>query len=447
MKKFLLFLQFLLLSAVVFAQTNIVTGTITDATTGEPVVGASVRIKDGKTGVSADEKGNFKLQVSPNVILQISSIGYATIEINVKGTAPINVKLSVVNKQLSEVIVVGYGTQKRSDVTGSVASIPKSRLSELPVTNILQSIEGAVAGLNITTTSSVPGSVPSVMSRGQNSINAGTSPYIVVDGIPLIPTVGSALNDINPNDIASIEVLKDASATAIYGVKGSNGVILITTKRGITGKPVIRYNAYVGLDNLAHVLKPRAGASYIQKYADYMMETGQTQTSPVPNYGELPNYTAGKETNWVDLATQQGIITDNNLSISGGTADVKYFIGGEYMKQQGAVKGYQYHRASIRANLDINVTSFLTIGMTSLVSSNNYDGGRTNLLFATAMSPYGQPYNADGSYAIYPMYPELLYTNPLLGLTTGRISRTVNLNGNAYAEVKFSGILKGLKYR
>lgn len=432
---------------------RIITGRITDAL-GLPLVGASVVVKGTTRGTITDLNGNFRLSVqdADNMLL-ISFTGYTTTEFRLPRENrlarenSINVTLIASTDKLDEVVVVGYGTQKRIDVTGSVTSVPKSRLSEIPVTNVLQSIEGSVPGLNITTTSSVPGSVPAALVRGQNSITAQSGPYIVVDGIPLIKTVGASLNDINSNDIASIEVLKDASATAIYGVNGSNGVILITTKRGVNGKPVIRYNAYAGLENLAHVLKPRDGASYIQKYADYMSQTGQTQTSPVPNYGELANYTAGKTTDWVDLTTHQGVLTDHNLSISGGNADVKYFVAGEYMNQKGVIKGYQYHRVSIRSNLDVNVTPFLTIGMSSFFASNNYDGGRANLLNGTAMSPYGQPYNTDGSYAIYPMYPELLYVNPLLGLTTDRISRTYNFNGNGYAEIKFSGILKGLKYR
>ncbi|OIR12902.1 TonB-dependent receptor SusC precursor [mine drainage metagenome] len=448
MKKFLFLLQFLLLSAGLFAQTKIITGTVTDAETGEPIVGASVRVADTKRGTVADEKGNFKLQLpaSSTGMLLITGVGYKTAEIKAQDGV-VHVKLVAVNKLLNDVVVVGYGTKKRSDITGAVVSVPKARLSDLPVTNVLQSLEGAVAGLNITTTSSVPGSSPSIVSRGNNSINAGSSPYIVIDGIPVIQTAGGNYNNINPNDIASIEVLKDASATAIYGVKGSSGVILITTKRGVTGKPVIRYNAYGGVEELAHILRPRSGPDYVQKYADYMKQTGQPQTNPVPNYGELANYNAGKTTDWLSVASQQGIITDHNLSISGGTQDIKYFVSGEYMNQKGVVKGYQYHRASIRSNLDINVTNFLTVGMSSFFASNNYDGGRANLLFATAMSPYGTVYNADRTYAIYPMYPELLYTNPMLGLTTDRISRTYNFNGNAYAEVKFSGKLKGLKYR
>jgi TonB-linked SusC/RagA family outer membrane protein len=429
------------------AQTKInVKGVVKDAT-GNVLPGATVNIQGTTQLTTTDVNGAFKIEVAEGSTLKVSFVSMVTKTVVVtKNTTTLNIVLEDSNKQLNEVVVVGYGTQKRSDVTGSVVSVPKARLSQLPVTNVLQALEGAVAGVNITSSSSVPGAQPLAGIRGQNSINAGTGPYVVVDGIPLSKSGGS-LNDINPNDIASMEVLKDASAVAIYGTNGSNGVILITTKRGNTGKPVIRYNAYAGVENIAHMLEPRDPASYIQKYADYMSQTGQKQTSPVPNYTELPNYNAGKTIDWINEVTQTGVMQDHNLSISGGSPDTKYYVSGDYLKQKGVLKGYQYNRVSIRSNLDINVTNFLTVGMSSYFANNNYDGGRANLLNATAMSPYGNEYNADGTYTIYPMAPEQLYVNPLLGLTTDQVNRSVNLNGNGYAEVKFGGVLKGLKYR
>lgn len=413
-----------------------------------PLSSVSVTTKQAKVGTITDGSGRFELHATSSDSLVFSLIGYRIQTLAIDGQSTFRVVLLNEEAQaLNDVIVVGYGTQKKSDVTGAIASVPKSRLSQIPATNVFSAIEGAIAGMNVTTTSSVPGSTPSMLVRGQNSITASTSPYIIVDGMPLIKTAGNTINDINPNDIASIEILKDASATAIYGVNGSNGVILITTKRGLTGKPIIRYNGYFGLENMAHVLTPLSGPEYVQKYADYKMESGSSDTAVLKNYGEWPNYWAGKTTNWLDLATQRGLMNDHDLSISGGTQDVKYYLGGEYMKQLGVVKGYQYHRANLRANLDINVTKFLTVGMSSLFTANNYDGGRANFLFATAMSPYGTPFNTDGTYDIYPMNPESLFLNPLLGLTTQQVRRTYNFNGNAYAEVKFSGVLSGLKYR
>ncbi|WP_255562567.1 TonB-dependent receptor [Pedobacter sp. D749] len=414
---------------------------------GNPIPGASISVKGTTQVVASDANGNFKISAQKGESLVISFVGYVTNTVLVANETQLSIILAEdKDKNLQDVIVIGYGTQKRSDVTGSVVSVPKARLSQLPVTNVLQSIEGAVAGVNVTTTSSVPGSQPNALIRGQNSISAGTGPYVVVDGVPLTKTGGS-LNDINPNDIASVEILKDASATAIYGTNGSNGVILITTKRGTTGKPVIRYSGYAGIDNIAHILQPGSGADYVQKYADMLKQTGQVQQRPVPNIGELPAYNAGTTTDWVKEATQQGVIQDHNVSISGGSQDVKYFISGDYLNQKGVIKGYDFKRIGLRSNLDVNVTSFLTIGTSLFLTSNNFDGGRANLLLATAMSPYGQEYNTNGTYTIYPMSPEQLYTNPLLGLTTTQIRRTTNINGNGYAEVKFPGALTGLKFR
>ncbi len=415
----------------------------------QSVVNASVVEKGTNNGTVTNEDGNFTLTVlTEQAVLVISSVGFKTQELSISGRTNITVQLQEVNVQMNEVIVVGYGTQKRSDVTGSVASVPKSRLTELPVTNLLHAIEGSVAGVNVTQTSSVPGSSAAVLIRGQNSIGAGTGPFIVVDGVPFSKT-GAVTNDINPNDIASIEILKDASATAIYGVNGANGVILITTKRGTAGKPIIRYNAYMGFDNISHMLTPLTPQDYVNKYTDWWKQVNptQTQTNILPNAYEIANYKAGKTVDWVKEATQQGIIQDHNISISGGTKDAKYYLSGEYLKQKGAVKGYQYHRASLRSNLDVNITDYLSAGTSLYYSNNNYDGGRVNFYLAAAMSPYGSEYTPTGGYEIYPMYPELLYANPLLGLYTDRTDRSNNLTGNGYAELKPGGVLKGLKYR
>ncbi|MES2277535.1 MAG: TonB-dependent receptor [Bacteroidota bacterium] len=424
-----------------------VKGHVTDSK-GLLLPGVSVKLVGSSQGTTTDVSGAYKIMASKNSKLQFSFLGYITKTEDVNSRTQIDVALADdAGKALNEVVVVGYGAQKRADVTGSVVSVPKARLSELPVTNVLQALEGAVAGVTITTTSSVPGSVPAAIIRGQNSITAGSGPYIVVDGIPFSKTGGS-LNDINPNDIASMEILKDASAVAIYGTNGSNGVILITTKRGTSGKPVIRYNGYAGAENLAHILAPRDPASFTQKFLDYLSQNKLTQQFPEPvnNNTERANYTAGRTIDWVKETTQQGIMQDHNVSVSGGTPDVKYFLAGDYMKQKGVIKGYQYNRVNIRSNLDVNVTDYLSIGATTFLANNNYDGGRANLLNATAMSPYGNEYNADGTYTIYPMAPEQLYVNPLLGLTTDQLSRSVNLNGSGYAEVKFGGVLKGLRY-
>ena len=424
-----------------------VTGRVTD-TRNTPLPNVTVQEKGTSNGTSTKEHGNFSMNVtSENAILTISSVGFLDQEIPVKGRHSIDIVMQENVADLNQVIVVGYGTQKKSDVTGSVVSVPKARLSELPVTNVYQAMQGSVAGLNVTQNSSIPGSGATVTIRGINSVNANRMPFIVVDGIPF-STTGGNINDINSNDIASIEVLKDASAVAIYGTRGANGVILITTKRGMSGKPVIRYSGYTGLENLAHVLKPNSPEGYVKKYADWWKQVNltQTQTNVLPNAYEIANYNAGNTVDWIKEVSQQGIIQDHNVSVSGGTKDVKYYLSGEYLNQKGVVKGYQYRRLSIRSNLDINLTDFLTVGTSLFFANNNYDGGRTNFYLGAIMSPYGTLRKANGDYEIYPMNPELLYTNPLLGLYNDRISRGNNLNGNFYVEIK-PAIVPGLKYR
>jgi len=433
---------------VVASNTVTVTGRIVNAAN-QPIAKVSVVEKGTTNGTTTNEDGSFTLTVADkDAILVISYVGFKAQEIALKGRNNFSIILEEDQKAIDEVVVVGYGSKKRSDITGAVSSVPKQRLSQLPVTNILHAIEGSVAGVNVSQTSSVPGSSAAVLIRGQNTITAGTGPFIVVDGVPFSKT-GGVTNDINPNDIASIEILKDASATAIYGVNGANGVILITTKRGTTGKPVIRYNAYTGFDNIAHMLKPLSPEGYVQKYADWWKQVNptQTQVNVLPNAYEVANYNSGKTVDWIKETTQQGKIQDHNVSVSGGTKEVRYYLSGDYLKQQGPVKGYQYHRASLRSNLDVNVTDYLTLGTSLSYANNNYDGGRANFYLAAAMSPYGTLYNPTGQYEIYPMNPELLYANPLLGLNTDRTDRSNNLTGNAYAEIKFKGILSGLKYR
>ncbi|MDF2433020.1 MAG: hypothetical protein JWP44_2651, partial [Mucilaginibacter sp.] len=285
-----------------------------------------------------------------------------------------------------------------------------------------------------------------VQVRGANSINASTSPLIVVDGVPF-SNLGGSMNDINPNDIASIEVLKDASAVAIYGTRGSSGVILVTTKRGKTGKPTIRYSAFGGPEYQHQTLTPLNGQQYVQKYLDYSQQMNLIPNNPpVPNLNEIQNYKSGTTTNWLKEISQQGYIQDHNISISGGTENIKYFLSGEYQDEKGVLKGYQHHRAAIRSNMDANITDWLTVGTSLFFANNNTDGGTANYSLAMQMSPYGVEYDPKGKYTIYPMFPETLYTNPLLGLNTNVVNRYKDLNGTFYLEVK-PKFVDGLKFR
>lgn len=433
------------------AQNRTIKGVVKDSKTNDPLIGCSVLVKGSSTGSITDLNGEFSLSIGKNATLVFSFVGYNGKELAVGNQTDLVVLMDENSRELEEVVVVGYGTQKKSDVTGSVTSVNKDRLSKLPVSNIMQALEGATAGVIVTQGSSIPGDGPSTVIRGKNSINANTDPYVVVDGVPISKSGGS-LSDINPNDIERMEILKDASAVAIYGTNGANGVILITTKRGKTGKPTIRYNGYAGIEDYAHKLTMRTGEEYVQKYKDYMFQKTGTVLSgtPVPNQAEVANYNAGKETDWLDEISQTGINQDHNVSLSGGTDNMKYFVSGEYLNQKGILKGYQYKRYSFRMNFDVNVTDYLTIGTNAYLAAHNKDGGRVNFLYGIAMSPYGQEYNEDGTYNTLPMSPEEMYTSPFCQYNKKAVRRSVNINGNGYVELNFGKIFKplnGLKYR
>ncbi len=418
---------------------------------GEGLPGVSIKIVGTKTGTVTDNKGEFSLETPEGATLSFSFVGYKTQTLPATATRMTVRLVPDDGMSLDEVVVVGYGTQKRSDVTGSVASVPKERLSKLPVNNVMQAIQGAVANVTVSQASSIPGDAPSTQVRGRSSINASSEPYVVVDGIPLSRTDGS-INDINPNDIESVEILKDPSAVAIYGVNGSNGVILITTKRGTTGKPSIKYSGYTGLEEAANMLENASPQQLLDRYAEYARITNTTlyNGGPVRNQYEWDNYQNGITTDWLDAVLQTGVIQNHNIGVSGGNEYAKYYVSLDYMKQKGVVLGYDYKRYSVRANTDIKTTKYLSVGTTLFVVAHNRDGGRANLLNATAMSPYGIMYNPDGSLTQYPMYSEQLWANPLLPTTLNPERRQYNVSLNGYADLNFGEIwkpLSGLRYK
>lgn len=417
---------------------------------GEPLIGATVMVKGTTQGVATDIDGNFAVNVKKGQTIDVSYVGYDAQSIKVNGQNNITVVMKENSSTLDDLVVVGYGVQKKSDVTGSVTSVGKDRLSKLPVTNVLQAMQGATSGVTITQQSSIPGDAPTTLVRGQNSINANSGPYVVVDGIPLNNTGGS-LADIAPSDIESIEILKDASATAIYGTNGANGVILVTTKKGSKGKMSVSYSGYVGIEDFSHKLKFADGDQIIQRYKDYVAQNpGETMFDENVKYqNEVDNYKAGKQTDWVyDVASRTGVIQNHNVSVNGGNDRARYYVSLDYLDQKGIIKGYDYKRYSIRTNLDLDVTNWLKFGTNTYIASHNRDGGRANFLNAEAMSPWAKMYEDDGSLCVYPMYSEQLWANPLLGTKKDVERRAWNING--FAEVSFGNIwkpLEGLRYR
>nr|WP_288812467.1 TonB-dependent receptor [uncultured Sphingobacterium sp.] len=449
-RKGLLLNSLFLIALSSYGQESGLKGTVRDGT-GKGIAGVTIRVKGGTASVQTNAQGSFSIQAATGSTLIITSVGYQEKQLIVGAQKTIDIALVPADNVLEELVVVGYGSQKRSDITGSVASVPKDRLSKIPVNNVMQAIQGAVSNVTVSQASSIPGDAPSAQVRGKNSINATSEPYIVVDGIPLTRTDGS-INDINPNDIESVEVLKDPSAVAIYGVNGSNGVILITTKRGITGKPSIRYSGYGGIEQTAHIPEPVSGEELLKRYAEYarITNTSLFNGGPVRNEYEFDNYKNGVTTDWLDAVMQTGVVQNHNVSLSGGSENAKYFVSGDYLDQKGVVKGYNYKRYSFRTNTDFKATRYLSVGTSSFIVAHNKDGGRANLLQAAAMSPYARMYNADGTLTQYPMYSEQLWANPLLPTTLDPQRRQFNISLNGYAELNFGELFKplaGLKYK
>ncbi|MFV5701106.1 SusC/RagA family TonB-linked outer membrane protein [Flavobacterium sp. XS2P12] len=441
-----IFMLLLVFSTVIYGQSEKIkiSGKIVDENN-QPLPGASILIKGTNNGAATDFEGAYAIQANAGSTLVFTFIGYDQKEIAVGNQTTINVKLTPTNNTLNEVVVVGYGTQKKSDVTGSVTSLSKERLSQLPVTNVLQSVQGAVAGVNVIQSSSAPGSGTSAQIRGASSISAATGPFIVLDGMPF-STTGGSLNDINPNDIESLEILKDASAVAIYGTRGANGVILITTKKGKSGKPVIKFNTYAGIEQFSNRVNPMGPTEYVQKYADWKVQSGASDTNVLPNLYEQQNYANGVVTDWMDQVDQLGKIQNYNVSISGGSESVKYYISGDLLEQKGVLKGYNFQRGSLRSNINAKITPYLDGGVNLFLTNNNYDGGHTNLTLAGRMSPYGSLYDANGDYEVFPMFGELVFRSPMARLSSPRNDRNQNITANAFFDLT-PDFLPGFKYK
>lgn len=363
------------------AQNITVKGIVKD-NLGESVIGANVTEKGTTNGMITDLDGNFSLTVQKNATLVISYIGYVTQEIAIKGNTNLNIILKEDSKALEEVVVIGYGTARKSDVTGSIASIGGDKLQEMPSTNITYALQNRVAGVDMTQTSSQPGATMQIRIRGTRSLTASNDPLVVLDGIPFMGN----LSDINPGDIKSMDILKDASSTAIYGSRGANGVILITTNRGAQGTPAkFTYNGYVGAKSV---------------FSKYPMMDG-------PKYAEMRKY-AGKfensldesddmNTDWQDLLYRTGMVNSHDVSVAGGTNNGSYSFGAAYYKDQGVIPTQNYTRYSLRGSFDQGVGKYFRFGLTTNSNYNVTKGSNIDLYSVLNNTPLANPYNEDGS--------------------------------------------------
>ena len=399
---------------------------------GETIIGASVIIKGEDTGTTSDMDGRFTLEAPEGAILVISYIGYHTQEVKVRKRSLLRVVLKEDNQLLDEVVVVGYGTVKKSDLTGAVSGVSNRQYKNQPVQRVENILQGRTPGVEVTATSGMPGASMKVRVRGTTSINKSSDPLYVIDGI----ISSSGLDGINPSDIQSMEILKDASSTAIYGSRGSNGVILITTKQGSEGKAQVTFDASVGLSTV------RKQYDLLNAY-EYATALNDIRGSSIISAEDLEAYKNGtKGINWTDLLTRTGITQDYRLAISGGNEKVKYLISGNVLDQEAITIMSDYKRYGIRANIDSEVKPWLTISAKLNASSlHKHNEGGANWLHVTNFSPTMEL--KDPETGVYNTDPyNMVGSNPY-GEIVVNDSDSYSYNLNANLTLLFK-IMKGL---
>lgn len=434
-----LFILLCLIPIWAFAQTVTVKGIVKDGM-GEPVIGASV-IETGTTnGMITDLDGNFTIKVPANANLTISFVGYQTQTVDVAGRTSLQIVLKDDTKALEEVVVVGYGTARKSDVTGSISNINAKTLKEVPSQNFTQALQGRVAGVEINRTSSRPGSEQQIRIRGTRSLNASNDPLIVLDGIPFPGNI----SDINPNDIKTIDILKDASSTAIYGSRGANGVILITTNKGVQGKATVSYNGYYGIVTLFSEYPMMNGPEFVK-----LREIAASNGASWGAMGTMDDTSVN--TNWQDLIFKTGLSTNHDITVSAGTEKGSYNFGATYYKETTVLPDQGFERMSMRGTVDQEIGKFLKVGITTQNSYSKTEGEQSAPIYnILQMNPTISPYNSDGSIRdeVLELNSSDKLLNPLLYKSVGEKHaddrKTFASYNSAYAEVKF---IDGLKYR
>jgi TonB-dependent starch-binding outer membrane protein SusC len=435
------------------AQSVAVKGKVTD-NKGEPVIGANILEKNTTNGTVSDIDGMFSLDIPVGSTLVISAITFADQEIAVTGAGEYNVQMQPSDYDLNEVVVVGYGTRKKIDVTGAVASISLEKIKEMPNTNIAQFLQGTVPGLNVGVATTA-GGTPPISIRGRVSLNGNQNVLIILDGIQYT----GSLSSINPDDIATIDVLKDASSTAIYGAQAANGVLLITSRRGKTEKPRISLrSSYTTQEPTLGALVPRDRAGYLEALTEafydkaYTAESGYTVKNPAFNLaavadGSMRDASGALLTNdfnWWKAGTKTGTILENNLSVSGGSEKVNYLLSGGLVDQKGFIINDKFARKSLRANLEVKPLSWWKVGVISSASFVNQDGAEPAIGTLQSASPLHVPYDANGNLIISPT--NTIELNAFTTYEVDDYERHNYLFANLYNEISVP-FIKGLTYR
>ena len=434
-------------------QSKKITGTVSDAM--GPVIGASVVVKGTSNGVATDFDGKFSLNVNPGQTLVISYIGYITKEVKVDSKTSYSITLEEDKKMLDEVVVVGYGTMKKSDLAGASFTMDEKALKNANVTNIDQAFAGRVTGVTAVQTSGAPGSASSIRVRGQATINAGAEPLYVVDGVIFqsggqsgadyglgdklgngsVSTI-SPLSTINPSDIVSMEVLKDASATAIYGAQGANGVVLITTKRGKAGEAKFTYDGSTTWSRQTKRLDMMNLREFAEYYNDLVAQGEITKADPAYSDPSV----LGKGTNWQDAVFRTAFQHQHQIGAQGGTDKMKYYVSAGYMNQEGTIIGSDFKRISLRANIDAQLKTWLKMGVNVAYSQTDEnllkaDGEEGIIMYSLTTPPDIQIYNIDGGYSSVSK-EGFTSPNPIaMALLNDITLKRQKLNGNIFFDV------------
>ena len=427
-------------------QQRTVSGTVTDEYE-LPLPGVTVLVKGTTQGTVTNSDGNYSLTNIPeDATLVFSFVGMRTQEVEVGNQTSIDVVMEVDAIGIEEVVAIGYGTARRKDITGSVSSVnmEDSPISIAPNFNALSSLKATTPGLNIGTVNSAGGS-PSLLIRGQNSISGSNAPLIVLDGVIFL----GSINDINPNDIATYDILKDASATAVYGSRAANGVIIITTKKGKAGKPVIRLNTSTGINVWQQKPNVMSPERYLEKRMD---RSGVDDPLSIPELKvpERESYLAGETNDWIDLGSRIGLNQNYQLSVSGRGEGINYFLSTGYIEQEGVLLGDDYNQVALRGKIDTDITNWLQIGVDGSYNYRDYSGLGVNMQSLVRGAPYGDVYVKNWDEKILEKFPTgESITNPLWN-TEESIVDDVNrtnfyrLSGFAHIKIPF---IEGLSYR
>jgi TonB-dependent starch-binding outer membrane protein SusC len=438
-------------------QSHVISGKITDPE-GKPLGGVTIQEKGTNNGTTSKEDGSFSINVAnENAILQISFVGYASQEYPVKGNSMPNISLQRSGTDLEQVVVVGYGTQKKKDLTGSVASVNLEALKETPNTNIGQYLQGTVPGLNVGL-STFAGGTPPISIRGVNTISGNQNVLIILDGIQY----NQSLSSINPDDIASIDVLKDASSTAVYGAQAANGVILITTRKGRNStKPRISFSTSYSTQEPTVDLRPMNRAEYLENIRQAFWNNPSNPSfmpdgvTPNPNFKietvvdatmATPGRTAllPNDFDWWKATTKTGQIVETNLGISGGSDRFNYLLSGGLVDQRGFIINDKFKRKSLRANLEVKALPWWKVGLISSGSFVNQDGAEPSVGLALIASPLQVPYDSSGKVIAFPT--GTLVPNPFITYDIADYDRNNYYFANVYSDIDFP-FLKGLNYR